>query len=327
MITRHWEYLAALARERHFARAAAACHVKQSTLSAGIKQMEEALGVLLVERGRRYGGLTPEGAVVLAWARQSISEFEGLRQNLSKMKKDLTGQLRLGVVPAALPLISLLLTPFAKQHSRVGITLRSLSSAEVQRGLDEFSLDAGITYLDDEPLARVRRYQLYTERYMFVAGARGDLREKQYISWKEASTFPLCLFVREMQHRRMIDRHFQQSGATTHAAVEVDSLVALWSLLRFGRWAAVVPHSLLALTGETSGLAVLPLVAPESAHAVGIVASDREPLAPVTRALLDTAKEENLNRRIDLRIDESLRSGHSANRMESYRNFRSSDRD
>ena len=51
MITRHLQYLTALARERHFARAAAACNVSQPTLSAGIKQLEENLGVLLVERG------------------------------------------------------------------------------------------------------------------------------------------------------------------------------------------------------------------------------------------------------------------------------------
>jgi DNA-binding transcriptional LysR family regulator len=65
MILRHLEFLTSLARERHFARAAAACKVSQSTLSAGIKQMEESLGVLLVERGQRFRGFTPEDEKVL----------------------------------------------------------------------------------------------------------------------------------------------------------------------------------------------------------------------------------------------------------------------
>jgi DNA-binding transcriptional LysR family regulator len=56
MIVRYLEYLVALARERHFARAASACNVTQPTLSAGIKQLEESLGVLIVERRQRFVG-------------------------------------------------------------------------------------------------------------------------------------------------------------------------------------------------------------------------------------------------------------------------------
>ncbi len=84
MILRHLEYLSALARERHFARAAAACGVTQSTLSAGIKQMEESLGVLLVERRQRFLGLTPEGEKALEWAQHVIADFGGLQQHLAQ---------------------------------------------------------------------------------------------------------------------------------------------------------------------------------------------------------------------------------------------------
>jgi DNA-binding transcriptional LysR family regulator len=87
MILRHLEFLTALARERHFARAAAACSVSQSTLSAGIKQMEESLGFLLVERSQRYVGLTPEGAKVLEWAQHVMTDFDGLQQTLAEMRR------------------------------------------------------------------------------------------------------------------------------------------------------------------------------------------------------------------------------------------------
>jgi DNA-binding transcriptional LysR family regulator len=68
------EFLIALARERNFSRAADSCGVTQPTLSAGIKQLEEILGVLLVNRSSRFYGLTAEGERVLEWARRIVSD-------------------------------------------------------------------------------------------------------------------------------------------------------------------------------------------------------------------------------------------------------------
>src|SRR5579875_1701537 len=65
MVIRQFEYLVALARERHFGRAAEACHVTQPTLSAAIRQLEEELGAPIIERGHRFLGLTPQGKVAL----------------------------------------------------------------------------------------------------------------------------------------------------------------------------------------------------------------------------------------------------------------------
>ena len=66
------EFFIALAREKHFGRAAELCGVTQPTLSAGIKQLEGQLGVMLVMRGSRFQGLTPEGVQVLRWARRAV---------------------------------------------------------------------------------------------------------------------------------------------------------------------------------------------------------------------------------------------------------------
>lgn len=106
MLLRQLEYLVALARERHFARAAAACYVSQPSLSAAIRRLEHELDVPIVRRGRRYEGLTPEGEVVLAWAHRILAERDALHQELSALRGGLTGTLRLGVVPTALPAAS-----------------------------------------------------------------------------------------------------------------------------------------------------------------------------------------------------------------------------
>ena len=145
MITRHLQYLTALARERHFARAAAACNVSQPTLLAGIKQLEESLGVLLVERGQRYVGLTPEGERALAMAQRVLADYDSLKQELSEMREGLVGRLRIGAIPVTLPIVSLLTTPFIERHARTSIVVSSQTSIDIQRGLDDFSLDIGLT--------------------------------------------------------------------------------------------------------------------------------------------------------------------------------------
>lgn len=310
MILRHLEFLTALARERHFARAAAACKVTQSTLSAGIKQMEESLGVLLVERGQRFLGLTPEGEKVLEWAQHVITDFEGLRQSLAEMRRGLIGHLKIGAIPVTLPVISLLTTPFNKLHPHTTVIVRSLTSIEIQRGLDDFSLDIEMTYLDNEPLARVRRFQLYTERYVLLTQKNEKSKNQKVMTWAEAAAHPLCLLTADMQNRCIIDMHFHEAGAEVHAAIETNSLITLWSHLRFGQWSTVVPHTFLSLIGEMEGVIAIPLSEPNASHAVGLVASDRDPLAPVARAFLDIAKQTNLNDEIErqlVRVDSATK--------------------
>jgi DNA-binding transcriptional LysR family regulator len=310
MILRHLEFLTALARKRHFARAATACKVTQSTLSAGIKQMEESLGVLLVERGQRFVGLTPEGEKVLEWAQHVITDFEGLRQSLAEMGRGLTGHLKIGAIPVTLPVISLLTTPFNKLHPHTTVIIRSLTSIEIQRGLDDFSLDIGMTYLENEPLARVRRFQLYPERYVLLTQKNEKSKNRKGMTWAEASEHPLCLLTADMQNRRIIDMHFHEAGVVVHAAIETNSLITLWSHLRFGQWSTVVPHTFLSLIGEMEGVIAIPLSEPNASHAVGLVASDRDPLAPVARAFLDIAKQTNLNREIErqlVRVDSAAK--------------------
>jgi DNA-binding transcriptional LysR family regulator len=146
MIIRHLQYLSALARERHFARAAAVCNVTQSTLSAGIKQLEESLGVLIVERGQRFIGLTDEGERVLAWAQRVLVDYGGLRQELSEMREGIVGQLKIGAIPVTLPFVPLLTVPFARRHQRTDIVVTSQTSIEIQRRLDDFNLDVGVTW-------------------------------------------------------------------------------------------------------------------------------------------------------------------------------------
>jgi DNA-binding transcriptional LysR family regulator len=306
MITRHLQYLTALAKERHFARAAAACNVSQPTLSAGIKQLEESLGVLLVERGQRYVGRTPAGERALALAQRVLADYNALMQELSEMREGLVGRLRIGAIPVTLPIVSLLTTPFVERHGRTTVIVTSQTSVDIQRGLDDFSLDIGLTYLDNEPLARVQTLPLYLERYVLLTHRESALGGHERVRWAQAASQPMCLLTPDMQNRRILDMHFHEAAAEVHAVVETNSLITLWSHVRFGALSTVVPESFLLLVGHLDGLVAIPLIEPNAAHLIGVVASDHEPLASVAKALLHLARTLDLQSVIEKRIQSGL---------------------
>jgi DNA-binding transcriptional LysR family regulator len=305
MIVRYLDYLVALARERHFARAAAACNVTQPTLSAGIKQLEEGLGVLIVERRQRFVGFTPEGERVLAWAQRVLADYGGLTQELSELREGLAGQLRIGAIPVSLPALALLTVPFGAIHSKTRFQVTSQTSIEIQRELDEFTIDVGLTYLDNDPLSRVRTVPLYRERYVLITHESSGFSGLKSISWAKAATLPLGLLTPSMQNRRIIDAQFHAAGVQVNAVMETNSLVTLWTHLLFGQWSTVVPQTFLLLFERMRGLVSIPLVEPETFRTLGLVAADREPLAPLTRALLDFARGKDLTAEIERRIGPS----------------------
>jgi DNA-binding transcriptional LysR family regulator len=305
MIVRYLEYVVALARERHFARAARACNVTQPTLSSGIKQLEESLDVLIVERRQRFVGLTPEGEKVLAWAQRILADYRGLAQELSESQEGLLGRLRIGGIPVGLPALGLLTAQFAARHPRAQFEIISHTSREIQQGLDDFEIDVGVTYLDNDPLARVRTSELYRERYVLIAHGAEPAGQRESVTWAEAAKLPLCLLTQAMQNRRIMDSYFHQAGANVQAVMETNSLVTLWSHVRFGPWSTIVPHTFLLMLGQPEHLVAIPLVEPAGSHAVGLVASSRDPLTPMTRAFIAFAQEVHLAADIERHIDKS----------------------
>jgi DNA-binding transcriptional LysR family regulator len=108
------EFIIALAREQHFGRAAEACRVSQPTLSPGIKYLEDMFGVLLVQRGSRFRGFTPEGERVLEWARRIVGDARAMRQDVDALKRGLVGHIRIAAVPTALAMTAMLTTPIGR---------------------------------------------------------------------------------------------------------------------------------------------------------------------------------------------------------------------
>ena len=282
------EMFIALASERHFGRAAIACGVTQPSLSSAIRQLEDQLGVQLVHRGSRFMGLTPEGARVLDWARRIVGDMRALKAEMRSVHAGLSGNLRIGVIPTALPMVAELTAPFIARHPNMRVTVLSRTSAEILAGIDSLELDAGITYLDNEPLGRVAQIPLYTEFYRFLCRAGTPLADKPTVTWAELAAQPLCLLTTDMQNRRIINQHLAEAGAQSAAMVESNSTIALVSHVKTGAWASIVPKKLADMMGG-AGMVSIPIVQPEVEHLVGLITAKIDPQTPVLQALMDAA--------------------------------------
>jgi DNA-binding transcriptional LysR family regulator len=296
-------YLAALARERHFGRAARACHVAQPTLSSGIRRLETELGVQIVQRSQRFEGFTNEGERVLSWAQRILADCEGLKDDLGSMRHGLSGRLRLGAIPTSLPAVSLLTGPLRASHPEVAISIMSLNSRDIERGLQEFDLHAGLTYLDNEPLRHVRTVALYRERYLLLTPADGLHGAQDSVTWAHAAEEPLCLLSPDMQNRRIVDGIFARAGATPRPVVETNSISTLYAQVRDGNLSAVVAHPWLHQYGIPPGLRAIPLVEPEQTHSIGLVLLDQDPEPLLARALRDSATASDIAGAIDAGAD------------------------
>lgn len=305
MLIRHLKFFVTLAEEQHFGRAAAVCNVTQSTLSQAIRKLEEDLNVMLVARGHRFVSLTLDGEKVLRWGRQILADYGSLQDDLTGNRKGLTGTLRLGVIPAAMPSVSFLSEQFAERYPLVSIEVRSMSSQAIQKGLEHFEIDGGLTYLESEPLENVYCMPLYHERYVFACRHDHPLAKKDVVTWAEAVVQPLCLLTEDMQNRRILDSIALGAGLQIRPRIVSNSFFGIASHLRNGLWCAIMPHTFAFVFGETKGLVLREMIKPSRRQLVGLVLSDRMPQSPMAAALRDCAGNAEFEQRFAMSFPES----------------------
>lgn len=284
------EMFITLADARHFGRAAERLGITQPSLSAALKQLEGELGVQLVFRGARYQGLTPEGARVLDWATRIVGDARTLREEMRAARHGLSGNLRLGVVPTALPMIAGLTGPYLRAHPNVRIEILSRSSIEILEQIDKLQLDAGVSYLDNEPLGRVVTEPLYTESYLLLTRPDHPLAARTALGWDDLGDLPLCLLTGDMQNRRIINAELAAAQITASPQMESNSVMALVAHVQAGPWVSIVNAHTADLFAGAPGLAAVPIRGEGGAKQVGLIAPWREPHTPVLAGLLAEAR-------------------------------------
>ena len=167
------QYLVALRNHGHFGRAAAACFVTQSTLSAGIRELETLLGTVLVERTKRVVRFTPLGLRIADKASRVIREGEELADMARAEGQPLTGELRMGVIPTIAPfLLPAMLPRLREAWPRLRLFLREETSQSACEQLHRGQLDCVLLAVP-YPCGDVDSAPLFDDR-LFVAFPRGE---------------------------------------------------------------------------------------------------------------------------------------------------------
>lgn len=290
------EYLIVLERERHFGRAAQACNVSQSALSQALRSIEQEFGVPIVDRRNQgFRGFTPEGGRILEWARSVLADRETLYQQIgSAGPGTLSGHIRIGVIPVATPMVSLLTNAFRKAHPGVTMSLLSQPYTQIERGLERFEIEVGVTYLDQERRGGLRPYVLYDESYYLLAPESHPIARRSEIDWQDAGHLPLCLLTPEMLNRRLLDGIFQSVGVTPKTVVETNCAVMLCSHVRSGDWFTIIPHTFFYLINGWRGTKAIPLVEPVATNTMGLLITERQPLPPVVNAFAEVVQSFDL---------------------------------
>lgn len=265
-------YLAALQQHRHFGRAAQACHITQPALSNAIRALESQYGVTIVRRGRQYEGLTPEGERVLASAHRLLHECEALRQDLVSSRAAPRGRITIGAVPTAMPVAARFAAWLQAEQPGLRPEVRSLSSTEIETGIESLSLDLAFGYAErggqagqaGAAAARFEQIAQYTERYYLLRRRPpGAIAMPARIGWAEAARQPLCLLSREMHHRSIVDGAFAQAGAEAEPVMETNSVLTLVLAVLAGEVCSVMPGALAALALQYPELCAAELIEPQ----------------------------------------------------------------
>jgi DNA-binding transcriptional LysR family regulator len=271
-------YLAALAEHRHFSRAAEACHITQPALSNAMRALENEFKVVIVKRGRNYAGLTPEGERVLATAQRMLHEHNLLQQELESEAHLPRGPLRMGAVPTAVPVLARFAAILQAKHPGIVPTVLSLSSQELETGLETLSLDLALGYTERMTLrgTKLSAWPQYTEHYFLLRRARtphpDSLQIGDPIRWADASRHTLALLTPEMHNRTIIDSAFVTAGTPIRPAFETNSILTLALAVVAGTVCSVMPGALVGAVRGYRELEALPLIEPGIRTPIGFMA-------------------------------------------------------
>lgn len=280
-------YLLALHQDRHFAQAAERCHVTQSTLSAGIKHLEEGLGVLLVERTRQFIRFTASGELVVSHARDMIARSDELIR-LIKHQDPLVGELSLGIIYTIAPyLLPKLIQPWQQQAPKLSLRLSEGFTQELIEQLHNGKLDAAIIALPFAGVDDFTAWQLYREDFVVALPEQHVLAQQSHLSIESIQAEPLLILAQGhcFRHHVLASLHNTQPW---QALIESSSLETLRAMVAGGLGVTLLPQ--LAAQQYWPGLVTRPFHQPAPYRDVVLIARSTHPQREALRLLAQTIK-------------------------------------
>jgi DNA-binding transcriptional LysR family regulator len=246
---RQLRYFEAVARHRHFTRAADELHVAQSALSHQIRGLEAELGVELLQRTTRAVALTDAGELVLARARTMLSELAGLRSEIDELRGLLRGHVTVGAHLFGGELdIPAILSKFTRRYPGIEIALREGSARQMVKMLGEGNLD--VTFALEYALPpEIERLELSREELAAAMSPRHALAGSGPLPTAALEGHPLIAFHPGSSTRDIVDAALDAAGIAPRIALESNDFALVRSLVARGVGVALLPRSFLEQPG------------------------------------------------------------------------------
>ncbi|SDU11445.1 LysR family transcriptional regulator [Halopseudomonas salegens] len=289
MDIRQLQFLIALDDTRHFGQAAERCHVTQPTLSMRLRQLEEQLGLTLVQRDQRFHDFTPEGKRILAWARSLMRAHDGLLAEAAACRGQLIGTLRLGMVPLAGFNPARLLALWRQEYPELSLQLTTLSSEQILEQLASNQLDLGLGYLNKIDPASFASLTLAMPTMGLLFAPAHVSPPSDSPNWQEVARLPLGLLSSGMHFRQAVEQALRSRGLRANLVIESDAVQQLLHSVRYGLCCSVIPYDadLLASNPDLNWIAIA-----ESSNLapIGLLIRRQKPTSVIAQTCFNAAK-------------------------------------
>lgn len=187
------EYLLAVANYGSFSLAAEKCFVTQPSLSMQVKNLEEELGVIVLDRSKKQVLPTDAGLAVIRQAKEAVQAFAMVREVVSDLQNEISGTLRLGVIPTIAPyLLHRFIPDFVRKCPKVELQIREMMTGDIIRALDRDMLDAAIMAGGTSPEG-IREEELFNDRFFAYVSTDHPLCQRSNIRIEDIDVRHLLL--------------------------------------------------------------------------------------------------------------------------------------
>src|ERR1700675_2710514 len=270
-------YFDALARHCHFGRAAEACAISQPALSMQIKEMEETLGGVLLERGARQVGLTKFGEGIARRVRDILRSVDELKDFARASRDRLAGRLRIGMIPTIAPyLLPTVIGTLARMHPELEIHIRETLTPKLIQELAEARLDTAIVALPvSEP--SLTEVSLFAENFLLVRPGKDErtpvpssemLREMRLLLLEEGHCF-----------REQALSFCNRQSSLPREVLDASSLSTLVQMVSAGMGVTLIPEMAVAVETRSASVSVARFKNPQPSRTIGMIWRKTSPLA------------------------------------------------
>ncbi|WP_328941939.1 transcriptional regulator CynR [Streptomyces sp. NBC_00250] len=283
---RHLRYLLAVAEHANFTRAAEELRIAQPTLSQQIKQLEKALGVLLLDRGGRTVRLTDAGEAYAGYARRALQDLAAGERAVLDVHDLSRGRLRLAATPTFTYLTGPLVAAFHTRHPGITVEVRESTQDRIEAELLADRLDLGIAFQGDH-LPGIEDTALFTETLGLVVGPGHPFAGRtEPVPAEELNHRHLALLSQDFATRRHVDAYVSEHGLRPRIAVEANAVSALTEIVRRTALATVLPD---AVTRDHPHLTPVPLSPALPPRGVTLLRRAADYRSAATRAFTELA--------------------------------------